>query len=138
MRTWVKTIVNKFAISNNTALILGVDALRSYLKLNSLPNKKVSDAKDHGKNYIKVRPPLVRHLLRDPLFSRCNKNVIKFLTFMHWKSNQFYASLITTKRIARLLREHTKRNQTIILSVLVLKSISGLVDLNNYGIKSSR
>ena len=35
-------------------------ALRSYLKLNceyelhSLPNKKVSGAKDHGKNYIKA------------------------------------------------------------------------------------
>ena len=56
---------NKFAVSNHTALILGVHALRSYLKLiykyelHSLPNKKVSGAKDHGKSYIKVRPPLV-------------------------------------------------------------------------------
>ena len=33
-------------------------------ELNSLPNKKVSGAKDHGKNYIKVRVPLVHHLLR--------------------------------------------------------------------------
>ena len=63
----------KFAISNLTALILGGHALRSYLKiicryeLHSLPNKKVSGAKDHGKNYIKVRPPLVRHLLRNRL-----------------------------------------------------------------------
>ena len=45
------------------ALILGVHALRSYLKpiceyeLHNLPNKKVSGAKDHGKNYIKVKPP---------------------------------------------------------------------------------
>ena len=68
LRTWIKTIVNKFAILNHTTLILGVHALRSYLKLiceyklHSLPNKKVSGAKDHGKNYIKVRPPLVRHL----------------------------------------------------------------------------
>ena len=52
------------------AFILGVRALRSYLKLiceyelHSLPNKKVSGAKDHCKNYIKVSPPLVRHLLR--------------------------------------------------------------------------
>ena len=67
--TWIKTIANKFAISNHTALILGVHALRSYLKLicehelHSLPNKKVGGVKDHGKNYIKVRPPLVRHLL---------------------------------------------------------------------------
>ena len=33
LRTWIKTIVNKFAISNHTALILAVHALRSYLKL---------------------------------------------------------------------------------------------------------
>ena len=50
-------------------------ALRSYLKLSceyelhSLPNKKVSGAKDHGKNYIKVRPPLVRHLLGNRLLN---------------------------------------------------------------------
>ena len=36
-------------------------------ELHSLPNKKVSGAKDRGKNYIKVRPPLVRHLLRNRL-----------------------------------------------------------------------
>ena len=76
LRTWIKTIVNTFAISNHTALILGVDALRSYLKLireyefHSLPNKKVSGAKDHGKNYIRVRLPLVRHLLRNRLLDR--------------------------------------------------------------------
>ena len=64
----LKTIVNKFAIPNHTALISGVDALRSYLKviceyeLHGLPNKKVSGTKDHGKNYIKVRLLLVRHL----------------------------------------------------------------------------
>ena len=69
LRTWIKTVVNKFAVSNHTASILGVHALRSYLKLiceyelRSLPNKKVSGAKYHGKMYIKVRPPLVRHLL---------------------------------------------------------------------------
>ena len=74
LRAWIKTIVNKFAISNRTALILSVPALRSYLKLtceyelHSLPNKKVSGTKDHGKNYIKVKPPLVRHLLRNRLF----------------------------------------------------------------------
>ena len=43
----LKTIVNKFAISNHMALILGVHALRRYLKLicenllHSLPNKKL-------------------------------------------------------------------------------------------------
>ena len=45
LRTWIKTTANKFAISNHTALILCVHALRSYLKLiceyelHSLPNK---------------------------------------------------------------------------------------------------
>ena len=74
LRTWIKTIVNKFAISNHKALILGVHALRSYLKiiceyeLHSLPNKKDSSSKDHGKNHIKVRPPLIRHLLPHRLF----------------------------------------------------------------------
>ena len=83
MRTWIKTIVNKFAISYHTALILGVHSLRSYLKLiceyelHSLPNKKVSGANDHGKNYIKVRPPLVRHLLRNRLLSKQHCAIIK-------------------------------------------------------------
>ena len=66
----MKTNVNKFAISNCTALKLATHSLRSYFKvtceyeLHTLPNSKVSTAKDHGENYIKVRPPLVRHLLR--------------------------------------------------------------------------
>ena len=69
----LKQLLIKFAISYQTSLILGVYALRSYLKLiyeyelHSLPNKKVSGAKDRGKNYIKVRPSLVRHLLRNRL-----------------------------------------------------------------------
>ena len=58
----LKTVVNKVAISNDTALTLSARVLRSYLKLicelisasYSLPNKKVSGAKDHGKNYIKL------------------------------------------------------------------------------------
>ena len=58
---------------NHTALILGVRALRRHLKLiceyelHSLTNKKVSGAKDNGRNHIRVRPPLVRHLLRNRL-----------------------------------------------------------------------
>ena len=62
------------AISNHTALLLSVRALGSYLKLiceyelHILPNKKVSTAEDHGKNCIKVKPLLVRHLLRNRLF----------------------------------------------------------------------
>ena len=48
LRTWIKIIVNKFAISNHTALMLGVRALRSYLKLiceyelHNLPIKKLA------------------------------------------------------------------------------------------------
>ena len=67
--------VNKFAISNHTALKLHVQALRSYLSLTCeyelyiLPNKKVSTAKDHGKNYVEDRPPLARHLLRNYLLT---------------------------------------------------------------------
>ena len=63
----LKQLSISFLLQTITALILGVRALRSYLKviceseLHSLPNKKVSGAKDHGKNYIKVRSPLVRH-----------------------------------------------------------------------------
>ena len=65
LRIWIKTIVNKFAISRHKALILAVHALGSYFKLiceyelHGLPNEKVSGPKDYGKNYIKVRPPLV-------------------------------------------------------------------------------
>ena len=73
LRTWIKIIPNKFATSNHTALILGVHALRSYLKpivntsFTAYQIKKVSAAKYHGKNCIKVRRPLVRHLLRNRL-----------------------------------------------------------------------
>ena len=73
MRTWIKTIVDNFAISNYAALILGVYALSSDLKLICkyelyiLPNKKVIPAKVHDKNYIKVRPLLFRHRLRNCL-----------------------------------------------------------------------
>ena len=60
--------VDKFFISTYMALKLGIQALGSYLKLTCeyelhiLSNTKVGASKDPGKNYIKVRPPLVRHL----------------------------------------------------------------------------
>ena len=53
------------------AFKLDKQALRSYLIMTSeyeihiLPNKKVSASKNHCKNYMKVRPPLVRHLWRN-------------------------------------------------------------------------
>ena len=70
----MKTNINKFGIRGRTALKLAVPALRSYLKLtldnglHSLPNSKVSAAKDSGENYIKVRPPLVRKFFHNRLF----------------------------------------------------------------------
>ena len=68
-----KRTLIKFAISSHTALKLGTQSLRTYLKvtceyeLHILPNTKVSTSKDHGENYVKVRPPLVGHLLRNRL-----------------------------------------------------------------------
>ena len=65
LHTSIETNGNKFAISNPTALKLDVQVLKSYLsliceyELYILPNKKVSTAKVHGKNYMKDRPPLV-------------------------------------------------------------------------------
>ena len=55
------------------ALKLNIQALRNYLELpyqyylHSLPDTKFQSAKGPGKNYINVRPPLVRHLQRDRL-----------------------------------------------------------------------
>ena len=56
------------------ALKLGIQALRSCLRLprkydlHILSNTKVNVAKDHGENFMKVRPPLARHLLRNRLY----------------------------------------------------------------------
>ena len=63
-----KTNVSKFAISTRTALKLGIQALRNYLKLTcecellALPNAKVNVAKDHGKNHMNIRLLLICHL----------------------------------------------------------------------------
>ena len=35
-----------------------------------LPNTKIGGAKDYGKNYANIRPPFVRHLLRNCLSTR--------------------------------------------------------------------
>ena len=73
--------LNKFAVSNHTAGF-EIRCTGYYLSLifeydlDVLPNKKVSTAKDHGKNYMKDRPPLVRHLLRNCLFSNVAQNFI--------------------------------------------------------------
>ena len=66
-----QTPTHKFAVSSCTALKLGKQIFRSYFQLifeyelHILPNTKVGAVKDHGKNYMKVRPPLARHLLRN-------------------------------------------------------------------------
>ena len=68
LRTWIKTNAYKFAIWSHMAFKLDKQALRSYLKLTCeyelhiLTNTYVSVAKGHGKNYMKVRPSLARHL----------------------------------------------------------------------------
>ena len=79
LRTWIKTIVNKFSIANQTAFIFGLCTLRRYLKLivnmSFIAYKvKVSGAKDHGKSCIKVRPPLFHHLLRNRLLDILQRN----------------------------------------------------------------
>ena len=67
-----KTKANDFVISNlvNFETISTQDSLqelaRAY-KLCASPYRKVRCEKDHGKNYIKVRPLLPRHLLHNRL-----------------------------------------------------------------------
>ena len=58
------------------ALKLGIQALRSYYmkltceyELHILPNTKISAPKDDGENYMKVRPTLDHHLLRNRLLN---------------------------------------------------------------------
>ena len=59
--------VNNFVICNCTSLRSITETKESNLKATGefefhiSPNKKVSIAKDHGKNYIPIRPPLVNH-----------------------------------------------------------------------------
>ena len=70
LRTWIETNVNKFAISNHTALKLDVQTLRGFLsliceyELYILPNKKVSTVKDHGRNYMKDRPLILPYKVK--------------------------------------------------------------------------
>ena len=72
--TWIKANVNKFAILSHTVLKLGTQNLGSYLRLTCeheldiVSNTKVSLAKDHYENYMKLRLFLACHLLRNRLF----------------------------------------------------------------------
>ena len=73
--TEIQIKVTKFAISSHFNLILCMQAPKNYLRLtceyelHTLPSTKVSTTKDHGENYMKVRPPLIRHLLLNHLFT---------------------------------------------------------------------
>ena len=74
------------------ALKLGIETLRSYFKIiyefHILPNRKIATAKYHGKNYIKVRPPLVRHLYR-------NRSILLFvLSNVDGNGPKFLSSLL--------------------------------------------
>ena len=55
-----------------------------------LPNTKVSAAKDHGKNYMKVRPPLVRHLWRNRVLLLSVVVVFFLVNLSHCKKNFKY------------------------------------------------
>ena len=69
-----KQMLISFAILSHAVLKLGTQNLGSYMKLTCeyevdiLSNTKVSLAEDHGENYMKLRPFLARHLLRNCLF----------------------------------------------------------------------
>ena len=61
---------------SHSALKLVTQALGFYLKiiceyeLHISPNTKVNTAKDHGDDYMKVRPPFVHHILHNPLLGK--------------------------------------------------------------------
>ena len=79
-----KTLTRPFELTSGSFLIgrrrilviprNHLEALRSCLRLtyeyefHTLPNTKVSTAKDHGESYMKIRPPLVRQVLGNRLF----------------------------------------------------------------------
>ena len=105
--TWIETSISKFAISNHMALKIDLNTLGNCLmliceyELYILPNKKGGVAKHHGKNYMRDRPPLVRHLLRNDLlramlirgFTVLFKNVclldLTRTIFLRTNSNQY-------------------------------------------------
>ena len=90
----LKQTLISLLLSHHKALKIDIQTLRSYLKLiheydlHTLPNTKVSAEKDHGESYMNVRPPLVRHLLRNPLLlclivAKVNFNKVYHLNISH-------------------------------------------------------
>ena len=84
LRTSIKTNVNKFVISIYTALKLGIRALGSCFRLTCeyelhILSNTNGAAKDHGENYIKDRPSLVRHLWRNRLLRFNTFIIVKFM-----------------------------------------------------------
>ena len=57
--------------------------LTSEYELHILPNTKLSAAKDHGENYIKVRLSLVHRLLRNRLLDSPAKEHLLLYTCQH-------------------------------------------------------
>ena len=76
----------------------------------SLPNTKVSIAKDHGKNYIKVRPLLVRHLLRN----RLQSNLVYDCLILSW------VEFMTNSLCQKLPPRVTKQNLTEAITVMIV------------------
>ena len=72
----LKQMLISLLFLSHSALKLVIQALRFYLKLiceyelHISPNTKVNTAKDHGDDYMKVRPPFVHHLLRNRLLDK--------------------------------------------------------------------
>ena len=76
MHASIKTNVNKFAFFKSfgfeisyTGSEIPFEAYCEY-ELHISPNTKVNTAKDHGDDYMKVRPPFVHHLLRNRLLGK--------------------------------------------------------------------
>ena len=74
---------------SHSALKLVIQALRFYLKLiceyalHISPNTKVNTAKDHGDDYMKVRPPFVHHLSRNRLLGKRWQTTSDLCHFYH-------------------------------------------------------
>ena len=57
---------------------------------------QLKSAKTHGKNYIKVRPPLIRHLYRNRLLS-----LASILSFWHMETKQTNRNQLYSKDAKR-------------------------------------
>ena len=132
LHTGIKTNVDKFAFSSHATLIIGTQALRSYLRLtceyehHTLQNAKVSTAKDHGENYIKNRLPLVYHLFAN-LLNHLLRLVLKWLayfcTLSHYRRNLLNSDwLLWLRYIPNFILTYPQKNPKL-LSLVILEAI---------------